>query len=75
MSAVRVSKMPNTIRDDIHRVDESSFDYVFEENVTVPLKDNRGIIRVNVYRPRSTQGTFPVLVTYGPYGKDIHYAE
>jgi hypothetical protein len=63
---------------DAHKVDESSFPYVVEENVAVPLKTtSRGIIRCNVYRPKSTSEgkKFPVLVTYGPYGKDIHYKE
>jgi hypothetical protein len=63
---------------DAHRVDESSFPYIFEENVAVPLKTtSRGIIRCNVYRPISTKDNakLPVLVTYGPYGKDIHYKE
>lgn len=67
--------MPNIIRNDIHLVDEKSFDYIFERNATVQLKDGRGIVRVNVYRPKSIEDKFPVLVTYGPYGKDIHYAE
>lgn len=63
---------------DAHRVDESSFPYIFEENAVVPLKTtSRGIIRCNVYRPKSTKdgAKLPVLVTYGPYGKDIHYKE
>ena len=67
--------MPNKIRDDIYRIDEVSFDYIFEQNVTVQLKENRGIVRCNVYRPKSTSEKHPVLVTYGPYGKDIHYSE
>lgn len=63
---------------DAHRIDESSFPYIFEENAAVPLKtSSKGIIRCNVYRPKSTkEGTkLPVLVTYGPYGKDIPYKE
>lgn len=62
---------------DAHRVDESSFPYIFEENVAVPLKTASGIIRCNVYRPKGTKdgSKLPVLVTYGPYGKDIHYKE
>jgi putative CocE/NonD family hydrolase len=67
--------MPNKIRPEIYRVDETSFDYVFEENASIELKDGRGIVRCNVYRPKSTAEKFPVLVTYGPYGKDIHYKE
>ncbi|KAJ6192374.1 Alpha/Beta hydrolase protein [Bipolaris maydis] len=30
-------------------------------------------VRGNVYRPKS-EGRYPVLVTYGPYGKDILYS-
>ncbi len=65
--------MPNTIRD-IHTVDEQSFPYIFEQNVSVNLSTSKGIVRCNVYRPKSL-GKAPVLVTYGPYGKDIHYKE
>jgi len=54
-------------------VDEISFGYIFEQNVTVPLCSG-GRIRCNVYRPRDS-GLVPALVTYGPYGKDIHYQE
>jgi hypothetical protein len=63
---------------DAYVIDESSFPYIFEQDVAVPLKtSSSGIIRCNVYRPKSTkEGTkLPVLVTYGPYGKDIHYKE
>ena len=63
----------------LHVVDDTSFDYIFERNVDVPLKsstpnivDDPLLVRVNVYRPK-TQGQFPVIVTYGPYGKDIPY--
>lgn len=67
--------MANTIRTDLHQVDETSFDYIYEENVSIELKDDRGLVRCNVYRPKSsTDEKFPVLVTYGPYGKDIHYS-
>jgi hypothetical protein len=63
---------------DAHTVDESSFPYIFEQDAAVPLKtSSTGIVRVNVYRPKSTKdgAKLPVLVTYGPYGKDIHYKE
>lgn len=72
--------MPNTIRD-IKKVDSVSFPYIFEQNVDIPLKgaasDKGHLVRCNVYRPKSSdQGQkFPVLVTYGPYGKDIHYKD
>ena len=44
----------------------------------IPLQSQGGIVRANVYRPKSGADEnmkFPVLATYGPYGKDIHYRE
>ena len=42
----------------------------------MPLKSAGGLVRVNVYRPKTEDGAHvPVIVTYGPYGKDIHYKE
>ena len=64
--------MPTTIRN-ITTVDETSFPYIFEKNVDVPLKAG-GLVRANVFRPKSA-GTYPVLITYGPYGKDVYYGE
>ncbi len=67
--------MPNTLRDDLHKIDETSFDYVYEENATIELKNARGLVRCNVYRPKGPPGSeYPVLATYSPYGKDIHYS-
>lgn len=65
--------MPNQIRD-LHTVDEISFPYVFEQNATITIRSGGGLVRCNVYRPR-TDAKVPVLVTYGPYGKDLHYNE
>ncbi|KAG7411368.1 Cocaine esterase [Fusarium oxysporum f. sp. rapae] len=66
--------MPNPIKEDIHTVDEDSFPYIFEQNATVPLKAGDGLVRLNVYRPKGVDKV-PVLVTYGPYGKDIWYQD
>ncbi|RMJ27121.1 X-Pro dipeptidyl-peptidase [Aspergillus sp. HF37] len=63
--------MPNAIRN-IQTTDTTSFRYVLEQNVTVPLKAPGGLIRCNVYRPKTNEPV-PVIATYGPYGKDIHY--
>lgn len=65
--------MPNEIRD-LHTIDANTFPYVFEQNATVQLRSSDGRVRLNVYRPKTNEKV-PVLVTYGPYGKDIHYAE
>jgi hypothetical protein len=65
--------MRNEIKD-IHTVDDKSFPYIYEQNATVKLQVSHGLVRCNIYRPK-TDANVPVLVTYGPYGKDIHYAE
>ncbi|KAK7557671.1 Alpha/Beta hydrolase protein [Phyllosticta citricarpa] len=65
--------MPNQIKD-IYRKDETSFPYVYEENATIKLRSSEGLVRCNVYRPKTSEKV-PVLVTYGPYGKDIPYKD
>lgn len=65
--------MPNPIRD-LHTVDETSYPYIFEQNATVQIKSGGGLVRCNVYRPKASDKV-PVLVTYGPYGKDLPYKE
>ncbi|RMJ13186.1 hypothetical protein CDV36_007162 [Fusarium kuroshium] len=65
--------MPNQIKD-IHTMDDTSFPYIFEQNATVTLKSESVLVRCNVYRPKGADKV-PVLVTYGPYGKDIHYKD
>nr|XP_018258888.1 uncharacterized protein I303_08428 [Kwoniella dejecticola CBS 10117]OBR81046.1 hypothetical protein I303_08428 [Kwoniella dejecticola CBS 10117] len=47
---------------------------IFEKNVDIPLKDGEGVCRANVYKPKA-EGRYPVLMTYGPYGKDVPYAK
>lgn len=68
--------MPLPLRKDLHKTDATSFDYVYEENVSIDLPKGRGIVRCNVFRPMSSidGNRHPVLVTYGPYGKDVHYS-
>ena len=66
--------MPVLIRDDLWRADTSSFPYIYEENATVKLSSSEGLVRCNIYRPKDGDKS-PVLVTYGPYGKDILYRD
>lgn len=66
--------MPNQTRD-ISTIDKTSFPYIFEQHVTIPLKSSHGLVRCNVYRPKDETQKYPVLVTYGPYGKDIPYKD
>ncbi|EFX03475.1 acyl esterase [Grosmannia clavigera kw1407] len=69
--------MPNPVRTDLHQVDETSFPYVFEQNATIELKSSDGLVRCNVFRPKGSgpDKKVPVLVTYGPYGKDTYYGD
>ncbi len=67
------AEMPNAVQD-LLVVDDTSFPYIFEQNATVTLQSGHGLIRCNVYRPKGSKPV-PVLVTYGPYGKDIYYEE
>jgi len=60
---------------DAHKIDVASYPYIYEENVAIELKDGKGVVRCNVYRPKADEtARNPVLVTYGPYGKDVHYS-
>lgn len=72
-SPIEATAMPNKIQN-LHTADETSFSYIFEQNASVALKSSEGLIRLNVYRPKNAEKV-PVLVTYGPYGKDIPYKE
>lgn len=60
---------------DIRTVDDTTYPYIFEQDVSVPLKaaGGGGVIRANVYRPKPDNVQSPVIITYGPYGKDIPY--
>ena len=41
----------------------------------VPIEMNDGVVlRANVYRP-DDNGKYPVIMSYGPYGKDLHFEE
>jgi len=44
-----------------------------EQNADVPMRDG-AILHANVYRPNA-DGRFPVLMTFGPYGKDVPLRE
>lgn len=63
----------NAIKDLLEITKDEEHGLVFEKNVSIP-REGTFPIRCNVYRPIAPEGTkFPVLVTYGPYGKDIPY--
>jgi predicted acyl esterase len=50
---------------------------ILDKDVAVPMRDGAAL-RANVFRPsveNETPGTFPVLMTLGPYGKDVHLSQ
>ncbi len=44
-----------------------------DRDVAVPMRDGASL-RANVFRP-DTPGKFPVIMTLGPYGKDVHLSQ
>lgn len=79
MAAAEVQTPP--IRDISSTHEDKENNILFRKNVSIPLKASKLPIRANVYLPLSNpttanqpDGKYPVLVTYGPYGKDIPYA-
>jgi len=63
----------NPIKDLLEVHEDKENGLIFEKNVSI-ARTSTFPIRCNVYRPIASEGTkFPVLVTYGPYGKDIPY--
>lgn len=64
--------MPNHLKEDISSIDTGTYSYIFEQNVSIPLKGNGLPVRANIYRPK-TDEPVPVIATLGPYGKDVPY--
>jgi predicted acyl esterase len=46
---------------------------VIDKDVPIPLPDG-GAVLANVFRPMG-DGPWPVVLTYGPYGKDVHFSQ
>ena len=47
--------------------------FLMDKDVWVPVRD-RSRLCANVFRPKA-KGEYPVLVTLGPYGKDVHLSQ
>ena len=46
---------------------------LMERNTAIPMRDG-AVLRGDVFRPKA-EGKFPVLMTFGPYGKDVPLKE
>ncbi len=51
----------------------SGFGLTVEKHVAIPVSDGLQL-RANVFRP-DAPGRFPVIMTMGSYGKDVHFAD
>ena len=51
----------------------TKYDMVMERNTGIPMRDG-ATLRGDVFRPKA-EGKFPVLMTFGPYGKDVPLKE
>ncbi|KAJ4351114.1 uncharacterized protein N0V89_006453 [Didymosphaeria variabile] len=60
------------------KIDRGSFPYVFMQHKDIPLQTyDTGFLRCNIYLPNDAapfgNKKYPVIATYGPYGKDVPY--
>ncbi|KAK0741128.1 X-Pro dipeptidyl-peptidase C-terminal non-catalytic domain-containing protein [Schizothecium vesticola] len=65
------------LRDLLTITPDPSCNLTVHKNISIPLRASPLPIRANLYLPLSPtpgQKKYPVLVTYGPYGKDIPYS-
>jgi predicted acyl esterase len=46
---------------------------MLDRDVAIPMRDGAAL-RANVFRPKA-DGRYPVLMTLGPYGKDVHLSQ
>lgn len=46
---------------------------MLDRDVAIPMRDGEAL-RANVFRPEAV-GRYPVLMTLGPYGKDVHLSQ
>lgn len=49
------------------------YDMRLDKDVAVPMRDGTNLC-ANVYRP-DAPGRYPVIITLGPYGKDVHLSQ
>jgi predicted acyl esterase len=49
----------------------SGVEFIFEKDVAIEMSDGLAL-RVNVFRP-AAPGTYPVVMSHGVYGKDVHF--
>ena len=51
----------------------TKYEMVVEQDIGIPMRDG-AVLRANFYHPKA-EGKFPVLMSFGPYGKDVPLKE
>jgi uncharacterized protein len=49
------------------------YEMVVDQDIGIPMRDG-AVLRANFYHPKA-EGKFPVLMSFGPYGKDVPLKE
>jgi len=49
------------------------YEMIVEQDIGIPMRDG-AVLRANFYHPKA-EGKFPVLMSFGPYGKDVALKE
>lgn len=49
------------------------YEMQLDKDIDIPMRDG-ALLKADLYRPKAA-GKFPVLMTFGPYGKDVPLAE
>ena len=61
-----------TGQNEITTYTETIGEMLYERDVPIPVGDVE--LRANVFRP-VIEGEYPVIITNGPYGKDVHFED
>ena len=51
----------------------AGYEMVLDKDIGIPMRDGE-VLKANLFRPKAA-GKFPVLMTFGPYGKDVPLGE
>jgi hypothetical protein len=54
------------------RAKATAYKMKFEHDVAIRMRDG-AVLKANLFRP-DAPGKFPVLMSFGPYGKDLHFS-
>ena len=52
---------------------KSTGSMILDKDIDIPVRDGT-VLKGNLFKPNKT-GQFPVLLSLGPYGKDVHLSE